>query len=254
MNEACRDARTMVISKKATGLLLSFLLCVSACSAPAANSGQKLSEGENTKVNMDNISSGQDLQGEYDANLTAKVSVTKTSIVIEYHFSNQSNSDIYILDAQPGVKPNSQTPYVELNEFYMCFKEPHTAIMLRGILPLPVSPVSRRVMPLATRLKPKEELDRTLTLELPLRERNDWYDPPLEPDQYVKDTVNKIMLNVQFLRSTVEEFHAEPSDFAPQFFNVSSKNTVGDVETRRVELHIGPTEMLKRTDLFVRIG
>jgi len=208
----------------------------------------------NTMVSMENISTGADPQKRSDIDLSAALERKDNELVIEYTVTNRSRGDIYLLDAQPGLKLESREPYANLDAYYLCKNGPESAIVLRGIMPLPVNPVNRRVMPLGTKVEPNDSVKRKFSVEIPLREVNDMYVPRLkEPDQYTKDSVNNLLLAVQFIRSSVEEFKAVPADFAPNFFRVSSKRTVQDAETLRNEFHIGVTEILTRPDLFSRI-
>ena len=209
---------------------------------------------QDKKVSMENVTTNGEPQKRSDIGLTAKFDRTESEIVIEYTIKNDSRGDIYVLDAQPALNRESREGYAELKNYFLCKSGPETAVVLRGILPLPIEPVNRRIMPLGTKVEPQGHLTRRFSVSLPLTEQNDMYVPRLdEVDKYTKDSVTSLSFRVQFIRSSVEEFKAEPASFASGFYQVRSKMVVKDAETLRSEFYIGAAEILTRPDLFSRI-
>jgi len=238
----------------ATLLALSVAFWCNACSTTGvAVNVPIVTKDEGNKIAMQNISTGEEPQKDSRIGLTAHFTKADDAITIEYKVVNKSNGDIYVLDVQPWVDRETKTARAETNTYYLCAKGDNSAIVFRGIFPLPISPVSQRVMPLATKLEANGELDRKFSVAIPLREQNDLYVPLLETDQYTKATADTIVLRVQYLKAGGEDFKATPVAYAPGYFTVSTKQTVKDAGTLQTELLIGSTEFLKRPDLFSRI-
>ncbi|HQZ82889.1 MAG TPA: hypothetical protein PLR83_06690 [Pyrinomonadaceae bacterium] len=202
---------------------------------------------------MENVSTSEEPQKDSRIGFTAHFTKTDDSITIEYKVVNGTNGDIYVLDAQPWVDRESKTARAEANTYYLCSYGDNAALVLRGIFPLPISPVSQRVMPLATKLEPNGQLERKFSVAIPLREQNDLYVPQLEADRYTKATADRILLRVQYLRTGGEDFKAAPVSYAPGYFSVSTKQTVKDAGTLQADLPIGSVVFLKRPDLFSRV-
>lgn len=202
---------------------------------------------------MENISNVENPQKRSNVILSAKLDRAENQIIIDYTIKNDSPGDIYLLDAQPAFKQDTKESYAAMDVFYLCKNGSGSAIVLRGILPLPVHPVTRRVIPLGTKIAPGSQVERTFSIPLPLRENNDRYAPALEADQYLKETVNSLVLRVQYIRSSAEEFKVTPAGYAPGFFLVNAKKLVQDTETLSADWQIGPTDIMTRPDLFTRL-
>ena len=108
-------------------------------------------------------------------------------------------------------------------------------------------------MPLGTKIVPGGKVERSFSIPLPLREQSAWYYPALEEKDYEKITIRKIDFAVQFLRSTVEGFAAEPASFGRDLYHVRGKHTVGQAETLHCEIDARDMSMWKRRDLFTRL-
>lgn len=248
---------TMIYRRIGIFCLTLMIFCI-ACGRSDTVSGATATETPNgqagdKRVLMENIANDPDPQKRSNVSLSAKLDRTENEIAVEYTVKNDSRGDIYVLDGQPAVKPGTKESFGATDVFYLCKGGNDAAIVLRGILPLPAHPVTRRVIPLGTKVGPNEQVTHKFSIPLPLRERNDRYVPPLEIDKYVKETVSSLVLRVQFIRGSVEEFKAEPADYAPGFFRVNSKKLVQDTETLSSEWQIGSTELLTRPDLFIRL-
>lgn len=255
MKEACRDERTIMTYKKTIIILAFASICVLGCGTTA---NIQLAKADGTgfeRKKMANTENTDPVQtpAVIDIKLESKILPGEQEITIKYTVTNTSGKDIYILDAYPAVDQATRTGYADLKSFYLSFHEPGTAFVLKGIPPLPSDKsVSVRVMPVGTKLGQTEKVSRELVLPLPLRERSDWYYTPLPPEEYSLNSIETIVFAVQFLRSTVEGFDAQPAHYAEGFFVVKGKNTVKQAETLKVEFTIGKTQIFVRKDRFNR--
>lgn len=188
-----------------------------------------------------------------DISLKCQIDKSKDKFSLKYIVKNNGKNEIYILDSYPAYNPETQERFAETVSFYLSLHEPNTAYLLKGIPPLPTKPVTVRIMPLGSKLLPQHSLERNLEIPIPLTEQSKWYYAPLEPDQYQKTVINLLLLEVEFLRNTVEGFKADPASFAQDLFNVRGNYTVGQVEKIRCENNIENTDFLKRTDSFTRL-
>ena len=173
---------------------------------------------------------------------------------IHYTVTNHGSTDIYLLDVYPGGDLQSRKAAADYNAVYACLKDNNTAYLLKGIPPLPADRmVLVRIMPLGTKLAPGQSIERVFEVPLPLREQNHWYYASLSPEGYDSVKVKTLILAVQFLRSTVEGFNAEPAPHGPNLFKVRSKDTAGQAETMTCEIAVQDLQMLKRRDFFSRL-
>lgn len=254
MIEAFRAELTIMIFRMTTIFpVLLIVICGLSCGPNEQVEARKIDPTQRQKVN--NVSVETEKQPEFaatDIKFASKISRADGRIDVEYTVTNSSAKDIYLLDSYPSVDPETRTASSESRSFYLCFREPSTAFVLRGIPPLPSMPVNVRVMPLATKLEPGKTIEREFGIPLPLRERSDWYYAPLAPEEYIDGSIDHISLGVQFLRSTVEGFAAEPAHYAPELFIVNSRNIVGQAETLKGDFQIEKTQLFIRKDLFPR--
>jgi hypothetical protein len=189
-----------------------------------------------------------------DVKLTCQFELSPEAIAMRYAVVNAGETDIYLMDAYPAVDQSTRTAFADFKSVYVCWKSPSLALVLKGIPPLPSDKlVTVRVMPLATKIAPRGEVQRSISVPLPLREQSPWYYPPLEEKNYEKTTIRTIDFAIQFLRSTVEGFEAEPVDFAPDLYRVRGKRTVGQAETIHYEIDAREVNFWKRRDRFTRL-
>lgn len=184
---------------------------------------------------------------------TADLKVLPEKLEFEYSVTNPGDDDVYLLDLLPGVDPETRKAIVNPGAAFVCCLEDGLVHVLRGIPPLPADKmVAVRVMPLGTKLAQGESVTRKFDIALPMAEQSPYYGP-LEPIMYHKLAVKTVRLTVQFLRSTVEDFDCEPSHFAPEFFRVWGKHTVGQAERLVHDFSVTNVDILKRSDNFSRI-
>ena len=169
-----------------------------------------------------------------------------------YTVVNNSGSDIYVLDALPAVDPKTRQAIVNMDGAYVAKLDGNAAYVLRGIPPLPRSPVAVRIIPLGTKVEPGATLERSFTIPLPLAEQSPYYgDLPLR--SYEQNEVDQVIVGLQFLRSTAEGFGAVPAEFGSGVYRVQSRQTVRDAETLICSFPTKNLVVLKRTDPFTRV-
>ncbi len=110
-----------------------------------------------------------------------------------------------------------------------------------------------RIMPLGAKLASGQRIERVFEVALPLREENRWYYAPLKPEGYDAAKVKTLILAVQFLRSTVDGFSAEPAPHGRDLFKVRGKDTVRQAETVTCEIAVQDLQIQRRKDTFSRL-
>lgn len=244
----------MAISK--IGTVLAAISLVTAGSGCAASSQVRVTNEvvQNAKVKTVNTINTPAISATpaTDVSFECKITKADNAINVNYSVTNKSDGDIYVLDAYPFVDENRKA-LADLKGFYLSLREPSTALVLKGVPPPPDRPVAVRVMPLGTKLEPKASVSRELRIPLPLRERSDWYYPPLPPEEYDVKSVDKMVVLVQFVRAKSPQFTAVPAHYAPEFFVVNATDLVKRVETLRKEFDIEKSQMFVRRDRFSRL-
>jgi hypothetical protein len=169
-------------------------------------------------------------------------------LVFSYSLANHSDAEIYVMDATPGPEPRT----VDRNTAVIWLGGDGWAHVMKGIAPLPPDAlVEVRVIPFAAKLPAGGQLDRTLEVALPLAEV-DPYHPDLPLREYDLVDIQGVVLTVEFLRSTVEGFGAEPVAEAPDLYRVRGKYMVGQTERVSCSLPSRQLQILKRRDNFPR--
>jgi hypothetical protein len=173
-------------------------------------------------------------------------------LIFPYSLANHSGIDIYVMDAIPGRKPGTGDPIIDRNTAVIWLGSDGWAHVMKGIAPLPPDrDVEVRVIPFASKLPAGGQLERKLEVPLPIAEV-DPYHPDLPLRDYDLTDIKGVVLTVEFLRSTVEGFGAEPVPDAPDLYRVWGKHTVGQVERASCSLPSRELQILKRRDSFPR--
>jgi hypothetical protein len=237
-----------------TFILIGCLIYCFGCGYQSNSSAQTV-----VKKNAAKKEKAKSMEKETDKNptdviLKCKITPSEDKITLTYSVENQSGKDIYLLDAHPRYDEESKKRVADYKSFYLSSHD-SSGFLLKGIPPLPEDKmVAMRIMPLGTKITSKQKIERTLELDLPLKEQNPWYYAPLEDEKdYEKTTITHLIVEVHFMRSTVEDFKAVPALFAPELFNVSSKFTLGTFEKLRSTIDLTETVLLRRTDVFTRL-
>ena len=178
----------------------------------------------------------------------------KDRLKVHYTVSNQGSVDLYVLDVLPGYDTEAKKPVANYKDVYVGARPGCQALILRGIPPLPADRmVAVRLIPLGTKVPPGGQLERTVELELPLKETSPYY-LPLKPEEYQACDLTDITFAVQTIKSNVEGFTATEAMHGPGLYVVRSKNIVGQAESLEYSFKAPPKEkLLKRTDRFTRL-
>jgi len=173
-------------------------------------------------------------------------------LIFPYIVANHGTADIYVMDATTAADPNTRKAVADRNAVVIWLGADGFAHVLKGIAPMPVNRLMlAQVVPLAAKLPPGQTFDRALEVQLPLAETGPYHsDLPLR--EYQLTDIQGVMLTVEFLRSTVEGFAAEPIEYAPDLFNVRGKHTVGQTERVSCAFPSRQLQILKRPDDFRR--
>lgn len=178
----------------------------------------------------------------------------KDRLKLHYTVSNQGSVDLYVLDVLPGYDMDARKPVANYKDVYVSARTDCAALILRGIPPLPADRmVTVRLIPLGTKVPPGGQLERTVELELPLKETSPYY-LPLKPEEYQACDLTDITFAVQMVKSNVEGFTATEASHGPGLYVVRSKNIVGQAESLEFSFKAPPKQkLLKRTDRFTRL-
>ena len=184
--------------------------------------------------------------------LTCQQQFQPERLIVTYKITNKSPADAYVLDTYPAVDQEKKKAIPDPDG--VCVFAGEGAVhMLRGIPPLPADrTVTVRLIPLGTKLAAGATLERKFTVPLPLVEQSPYYSP-LNLRDYQETKVERIVLSVQVLRSSVAGFAAEAAPHGPDLFRVRSDHTVTDVETAQVQVKVPEARLLKRKDNFPRL-
>jgi hypothetical protein len=185
--------------------------------------------------------------------LTCRPDRAGNRLVFQYTVSNRGAAEVYVMDALPKVDPATRQATVDRHTAVIWLAADGFAHILKGIAPLPPGGrhVAVRSIPLAARLVAGQALERVLEVPLPLAE-TDPYHPDLPLREYQLVDINGIVLSIEFLRSTVEGFSAEPVDFAPELYRVRGNNTAAQTQRVSCAFPSRQLQILKRPDAFPR--
>jgi hypothetical protein len=173
-------------------------------------------------------------------------------LIFPYTVTNHGAAEVYVMDAVPAVDPVSHQAIVDHHAAAVWLGGDGFAHVLRGMPPLPDDKdVLGHVIPFAVRLAPGATLERSLEVPLPLAETSPYYgDLPLRDYELID--IQGVTLIVEFLRGTVEGFRAEPASNAPDLFNISSRNLLGQIERVVCAFPSRQLQILKRPGDFPR--
>lgn len=187
-----------------------------------------------------------------DIKFEATANVSDEKLTVTYKITNQSKTDIYLLDVLPLYDPETRQPHVDLNNSVLIWQEPDTVRLIRGLPPYPEEKdMSAFITPQAKKIAANESLKREIELPLPLVESNPYYSP-LEPEKYEPVKVNKLKLYVDIIRSDVEGFEAKSVAFGEDLFHIRSKYLIAQVKTFYKEFSIMEIELLSYPGTFTR--
>jgi hypothetical protein len=173
-------------------------------------------------------------------------------LVFAYAVENQGTADIYVMDAVAEPDATARQSVINHRAVVIWLGADGFAHVLRGIADLPLDRnVLASVVPLTAKLPRGGKLERVLEVPLPLAETSPYYaDLPLR--EYELTDIQGVMLTVEFMRSTVEGFRAEPAAEAPDLYRVFGKNIFGQTERVFCAFPSRQLQILKRPDSFPR--
>ena len=175
-----------------------------------------------------------------------------SKLVFPYTVTNRGRADVYVFDAMPRLDPETRQPTIDPNTAVIWLGGDGFAHILKGIAPLPaIRTVTVRAIPLAAKLAPNAAIDRVLEVPLPLAEIGP-YNADLPLREYELIEIQGVVLTIEFISSTVEEFAAEPADFAPDLYRARGKNTVAQTERVSCAFPSRQLQIMKRGDDFPR--
>ncbi|MCB1716373.1 MAG: hypothetical protein KDK05_14710 [Candidatus Competibacteraceae bacterium] len=188
-----------------------------------------------------------------DIILTCHPEISRNTLRVNYTVSNQGADVVYLLDVIAGVDTQTRTAIANMDILYLCWREPATAYVLKGIPPIPEGlDVMAAIIPFGYKLSPSETAERSFDIPVPLVEQNP-YVPPLGTEEYSQETINTLQLTVHLLRGTVEGIAVKESTVEPNLYNVRSPYLYRDAERAECEARLSPTQLLKHKAPFTRL-
>ncbi len=187
-----------------------------------------------------------------DVTLTCQPNRDGDVLLFPFRIVNGTGGDIYVFDALPTYDAAARKAGIDPDSVTVSLAPDGYLHLLRGIAPLPPDrDVAVRVLPLAVRLPAGEVLDRKLSLRLPLHETSPYF-PDLPVRSYRQVEIAGVELTVQFLRASAEGFAAAEVDYAPGFYRVMARNTVGQAGAVSCRIASRGLVVLRRPDAFPR--
>lgn len=173
-------------------------------------------------------------------------------LVFPYTVTNHGTAEVYVMDAMPAVDPATRQAIIDPHAAVIWLGGDGFAHILRGIPPFPEDrDILGHVIPFTARLPAGGTLERSLEIPLPLAETSPYY-PDLPVRQHELTDIQGVVLELDFVRSTIEGFRAEPAGQAPDLFEVWGRNLPGQVERVSCAFPSRQLQILKRTDTFTR--
>jgi hypothetical protein len=184
--------------------------------------------------------------------LTCQPSKEGRLLVFPYQVKNHATVDTYVMHAMPGVEQRGGSGKANPQALVVLHGPDDNVTVGKFIAP---SPIDRRiampVIPLARHLSPGESLEARIEVPLPFAEASPYFQELLLREYEVVD-VRGVVLSIGYWVAGVDGLAAMPVDYAPELFNVLTRNTVRSA--KRVSQHF-PTralQLFKRTDEFPR--
>lgn len=184
--------------------------------------------------------------------LSCRTKATAASLDVETELTNRSGRAIWVLDtlaSGTGDAPRADHDYATVMS-----AAGDSAMLLRGVPPLPRRPVYRKAVPLATPVAPRATLHRKFMLRLPLVEASPYFgELPLR--QYAPVSVIKIIVRVHFIPDDRKGVTFTPAAaFGPNLFKImvegmDVEDAVGAVDCSSA---VDRLTLLTRRDNFPR--
>jgi hypothetical protein len=187
-----------------------------------------------------------------DIRFEANIEIKEDKLLVNYKLTNESKTDIYLMDILPVYEPETLKPKVDYNNSVVILEEPDCVKLIRGIPPYPAEKdMSAFITPYANKIPVGETLNRNLQISLPIVEANPYY-APLDLKKYESVKIKKLKLSVQILRNNVEGFQVNPASFGENVFFVRSTFLTANVKTFRKDFSVDKLNLLKYPETFTR--
>jgi len=160
------------------------------CAPATAEKEHVTAEKERVTIEKEHVMEVE--EGKGPVVLTGEVKQDKDSIVISYELKNQSHNPVLAWDLIVSESGGSETIYDNLA--YVCFEEPNTLRVVRGVLELPLDrDVYQKEIPYARAIEPMSSVTGRIVLRMPLEEYNPYYEPSI-PENEKEVEIGKIRL------------------------------------------------------------
>lgn len=153
------------------------------------------------------------------ATLQCKPEKVGDQLVFPYTIVNDGPGDIFVSDAFHRVDPSTHIPSADRELVAIALQPDGYVLILRGVPPLPMNPVTRRVFPLVHRLRAGERMDRRLAVPLPLAEASP-YQPYSNVRDYVLKPIEGVTLAIDWIAAGAEGLVATPAAGAEDLFSL----------------------------------
>jgi hypothetical protein len=169
-----------------------------------------------------------------------------------YAVENVGSADLFVMDATPGMDPESRTASPNEQAAVIMLTADDEAVI--GKFPAPL-PTDRRiavpVIPLARRLAPGERLQRDLRILAPLAETSPYF-PDLPLRRYEIRTVKTVVFAIGYWVAGTDNLVAVPAEHAPELFVVVTRSTLASALRASQRFPTSGLQFFKRTDAFPR--
>jgi hypothetical protein len=150
-------------------------------------------------------------------------------LVFPYTVTNDGPGDVYVADAFHRVDPTTHAVSVDEALVSIRMEPDNFALIVRGVPPRPMMPVTRPIQPLMHRLGPGQKLDRELKVPLPLAETSP-YQPYSNVRDYVLKPIEGVVLAVDWMAASTEGLVATPAVGADDLYTLHATNYLRDMQ------------------------
>jgi hypothetical protein len=184
--------------------------------------------------------------------LTCRPGRTGNTLVFPYTLENHGTAEIYAMDALPSLDPTGDTATANHQAAVVILGADGDAIVGKFAAPLPTDRrVAFPILPLARRLPPQSSLEGQLEIALPLAETSPYF-PDLTLRQYEIVDIKGVVFTIGFWLAGVDGLSAVPTDYAPELFNVVTRNTLRSARRVSQRFPTSGLQVFRRADNFPR--
>jgi hypothetical protein len=174
------------------------------------------------------------------------------TLLFPYTLENQGPADAYAMHALPSIDPASGAARADESKGIVIASEDGDAIVGRFAAPLPTDRrVAVPVFPLARYLPVGASLEGRIEIPLPLAETSPYF-PDLTLRFYQITEIKGVQLTIGYWLAGVDGLAAIPADYAPDLFNVVTRNTMRSALRISRRYPTTGLQLFRRTDAFPR--